>query len=215
MFYNVYDNKLLIPGKCGSRFVSSFNWQSEVKHNTPSLHDDTQYADHLKDIEWIVIREPHRLLNSAISTEVNSCLTNHTEWGYKKLNIGVINEIINNVLERILSNDGTSHYHLEFYKWIVEFVQSDMSNKNLKLIHLNDLSELINKLRVTGGCQYDKYNYDHSKSPYYISMDLIMEIVRNDFNHQWLKLYTKMQDQNEYWNWINLTSINRRYKKFL
>lgn len=208
MFYNVYNNKLLIPGKCGSRFVSSFDWSSEERYNFPAVTDTRQFQPHLKYVQWIVLREPHRLLHSAISTEVNSRLTEHARHGYNELTLGVINQIISDVLDKIYSDDGTPHYNKHLYQWMYEFYMSDVKNEKLRFVHLNYLSPLIDIIGVEGGHDYDRHNYDHSKSPYYISMDLLLSISRTDFNDKWLKLFLKMQEQEEYWyKLVNLGSF--------
>jgi hypothetical protein len=207
MFYNVYDNKLLIPGKSGSRFVSSHNWQQEDSYDFPFVESNDRFPQHLKSVEWIVIREPNALLHSAISTEVNSRLTNHIDNGYEKLSIGTITEIIGNVLDMV-STQNTPHYSLNLYKWLYDFTKSGVANKNLKFVHLNDLSGLIKKLGVEGGDIYDRHNYDHSKSPYYISQKLIEEIITSDLLDKWRPFFINIMVQEGYFKKLSIFDIN-------
>jgi len=200
MFYKVYDDKLLIPAKCGSRFVSSFKWSKKEHFDFPSSESIIPLPPHLSRIKWIVLRNPHGLLESAISTEVNNRLT-YIEHSPNKLNINRLKSIIGEVLDKLLTND-TPHYHIGLYKWIYKFIQSDIKHKDLKIVNLTDLSELMVSMGAVGGDKYDRYNYDHSKSPYYMSMDLIIEIVKNEFADEWIKLELDLQEQIEYWNKI-------------
>lgn len=217
MFYNVYDNKLLIPGKSGSRFASSHKWVTEDRYDFPFHQIPFKFPSHLSSIEWIVLREPESLLQSAISTEVNARLTDYKEHGYEKLNMDTICDMIGNVLN-VMTTLECAHYNLNLYKWIYEFYQSDVSNPNLQFIHLNELSSLINLMGPEGGDKFDRHNYDHSKSPYYISMKLIMEIIKNDFQKEWARLSLTMRRQHTYWDKLPITlmtSINRDTKNFL
>lgn len=138
----LFDNKLLVPKKCGSTY--SYNIFTDVV----STEYNIEHLYSIKNTITIVIREPLEHLQSALHTELLGWLfDNPTE----KIEPNNMIPLISNFL-----GNGTTHWDINYYEYIYKFWKT--TKKQNKIIHLNQLSKFIEE-KYGLSIPNDKFGY--------------------------------------------------------
>jgi hypothetical protein len=184
----LFDNKLLVPKKCGSTY--SYNIFTDVVSN----EYDIEHLYSIKNTITIVIREPVEHLQSALHTELLGWLfDNPTE----KIEPNNMIPLISNFL-----GNGTTHWDINYYEDIYKFWKT--TNKQNKIIHLNQLSKFVEEnygLAVPN----DKFSYGirhlAGKFKYaYTSKEKLSKWIEETLPELWNELVKDLPKAEKFYN---------------
>ncbi len=188
-----FDDKIMAPLKCGTRYLRSLNLPLKLIH----LNETDWNKSY--DIDWkiIVVRNPIEHLKSALQTELLNLYNGHRLWE------GMTTEM---VLDRFISDGGCDHWSGSMYKkfydlWIHK-------NKSIKIIELNDLSYFISTMGYYK--PYDKQKFDFTNRDIWYSKDTIMEMIKTDYPIHYDKLIDLMQMDSIYYHKFDIEKINKK-----
>jgi hypothetical protein len=216
----ILDKKIIIPKKMGTRFANYWDWNSleSIKINTKSYTNTKFYKNYLNEShrilnswyvdnckewdeyvqnytpEFLILRNPTGLLQSALLTEVNNMINSITE----PITLSTLNFILSDKLNLFMSNHHRcSHYNTNIYKFFYSYwIQN---KKTLKVVHIEDIKTLFEVLKGTDGMiKYKKEEFNHSENKYWINSNLIMELCRNEFPDL-MSEFDKIEEEQIYW----------------
>lgn len=216
----ILDKKIIIPKKMGTRFASYWDWNSleTIKINTKSYTNtksyknysneshrevNSWYVDNCKEWdeyvqnytpEFLILRNPNGLLQSALLTEVNNMINNITE----PITLSTLNFILSDKLNLLMSNHHRcSHYNTNIYKFFYSYwIQN---KKTLKIVHIENLKQLCINLKGTGKeIEYKKEEFNHSENKYWMNTNLIMELCQTEFPNL-MNEFNKIEEEQLYW----------------
>ena len=166
-----FDNKIMAPLKCGTRYLRGLDLHQDHIHMT-----ENDWARACK-IQWelIVLRTPIGQLKSALKTEILNMLNGHHLWA----GLGV-----KEILDRFIDENGCDHWSGNMYKKIYELWT--FQNMNPKIIHLHDLSYFLSMEGIN--YPFIKEKYDFSNFKITKSQDEIFEMVKVDYPSHFKKL---------------------------
>lgn len=133
MIIKLFNNKIFVPNKCGTRYLQKYYKFKEFEH---------MFLPNIKNETYFIVRKPIEQLKSALHTELLQ---------YRNM------ENFDKRFINFLSKNGTVHYSNYLYKSIFLYKQK---NEKCKIINIDELNALIEKLGNTP--KYDKKNYDFS-----------------------------------------------------
>jgi len=185
MGFQLFDNRILAPLKCGTRYLSKA--YTFVDFNYYEVTD-------FSNIEYLIIREPYELLKSAL----------HTEFILYKEMYGF--EIdFDNFLDELMLKNYCTHWEYNMYEqmyWIYF-----KSNKKIKVIHL---SNLTNFMKQNGyNMKYRKSNYDFHNYKNWINKDEFFNKLLKEFPTQMEILLEKVNIQTLFYNRITKYTIEK------
>lgn len=132
---SVYNKEIVVPAKCGSRFLDTI-WEDKIDLSIGQLlESDFQ-------IKKIIVRHPYEHLLSGLHTDILHI------WNKEWENVNEIDVITN--YHQI--NNG-SHYQLDLYQTLYEYWVKH--NKEAEIIKLENLTGILKDVDVL-------YNYDEN-----------------------------------------------------
>lgn len=181
MIIKLFNNKIFVPNKCGTRYLQKYYNFKEFEH---------RFLPNIKNETYFIIREPIEQLKSALHTELlNYRNTNNFDKRFMNF----------------LSQNGTVHYSNSLYKSIFLYKQK---NKECKIININELNELIKKLGNIP--EYDKKNYDFSNEvENWIDKNKFYEYLKNMWPNEISILENWSYIENEYYKKLLSNNIEK------
>lgn len=170
MDIKIFDNKILAPSKCGTRYLRKVFTDRRFNVNTDSIDG----------ISHIVIRNPYEHFESAI----------HTEY----LNYTDSIENIDHIICGVNSNDGIGHWHPKTYQFLYSVF---LKNKNIEIVDLPNLSQLIESFGYS--TPYEKSEYDWSSFPNWKPKELLIGELKLQFKNEFESVDSKLKIEFEYY----------------
>jgi hypothetical protein len=192
MRLKLYNNSLLVPLKCGTRYLDTI-------FNDESISFDTRGFKHhlfISNVSDIVVRPPIEHLTSALHTAI---LTFHN---HPQTNNDVQIDLTNIVDEFCLYNKKTdvqnTHWRGDLYETLYWLWRRNRNNINI--IELKDLSLYLEKLNIKNIPKYDSKDYDFHNHKYWCSKDEIMHFIKTNYTYQWENLMEQIKSADIYYN---------------
>lgn len=175
MDIKIFDNRILAPSKCGTRFLRKVYSDKRFDIN----------SDNISNITHIVIRNPYEHFESALYTEY---------LNYKNSNTNLIH--INHIMSRGAStSNGIGHWHPQLYRFLYSIFNK---NRSIKVI---DLSELSSFLQSEGyDIPYDKSEYDWSSFSIYESKEDVLKSLKVEFTNEFKIIEDKLKIEHIYYD---------------
>ena len=184
MNYKIFDDKIITPVKCGTRYLEKmFPIYKHSSHNT--IYREEGYK---KKEYWYLYRSPMEHIVSALQTEFLSVLN-----GVEKLSI---EELLKRFQRGINDGFGTTHWCPQ----LCERLHTHWSY-NKRVVHLVELTDLTPTLISIGYdvIQYDKDDYDFKHYKIWWSKDECVNFVKENHPMAWEYLYNTALIDNEYY----------------
>jgi hypothetical protein len=181
MDFKLYNDCILVPVKCGTRFLLDSGF--EETDNIPM--NELQRIPNIPNLKYIIVRDPMEHFLSAIRQDIVPVLD-------KKMSKKKRRDKINSILEGYRNVDGLKglHYYTKLYKLLYRFWRKT-KNKDFQIVNINNLSKLLSILGFP--FKYDESKYflyqphiDKNelaiwlKSNYEIPFNLCMDDITND-----------------------------------
>jgi len=185
MGFQLFDNRILAPLKCGTRYLSKV--YTFVDFNYYEITD-------FSNIEYLIIREPYELLKSALHTE----FILHKELYGFEMHFG-------NYLDKLILENYCSHWSYYMYEqmyWIYF-----KSNKKIKVIHLSNLTDFMKQEGYN--MKYTQSNYDFHDYKNWINRDEFFNKLLKEFPTQMEILLEKVNIQTLFYNKITKHTIQK------
>jgi len=142
MTFQLFDNRILAPLKCGTRYIS--------KVYTPADFNYNEITD-FSNIEYLIIREPYELLKSALYTE----FILHKELYGFEMNF-------DNFLDELILTGYCIHWTYSMYEEI--YWMYFKSDKKIKVIHLSNLTDFMKQEGYNMKYRESNYNFNEYKN---------------------------------------------------
>jgi len=185
MGFQLFDNRILAPLKCGTRYLSKA--YTFVHFNYYEVTD-------FSNIKYLIIRKPYELLKSAL----------HTEFILYKEMYGFEIDFDNFLDELMLKNYCT---HWEYYMYEQMYWIYFKSNKKIKVIHLSNLTDFMKQEGYN--MKYRKSNYDFHNYKNWINKDEFFNKLLKEFPTQMEILLEKVNIQTLFYNRIRRHIIQK------
>lgn len=145
MKLKIYENNIVAPLKCGTRFLDSI-WKPLL------IHENDLYSYCLNnEIKYIILRPPIEHFKAAIQTETVGML--------KQYKIGDrFDDFRKTYIDNLAKNKNTRHWSNTFYELILKIKEKNI--KNINIIKLENLSNFVNnKLGYEISYKRESYNF--------------------------------------------------------
>ena len=191
MHLKIYNNTLLAPLKCGTRYLDM------VFNHTGDGFDIVEFKTKLflPNITDIVVRPPIEHLTSALHTAI---LTEYNDTERNKDIPVDLKRVIDGFCRYEKTDDLNGHWRHDLYEtlyWIWR------RNKNtINIIELKDLSLYLQKLNIKKLPKYDSKDYDFHFHKYWCTKDEIMLFIKTNYPTQWGNLMTQVQEANKFYD---------------
>lgn len=139
MTIKIYDNLILAPVKCGTRYLN------KIFTDNGKDFEHTHYLTFPK-VKYIIIRPPIEHLKTAIHTEIINRL-------HKDKNEDIFYEPINN----FLGVYGSTHWCIKFYEYL--YYYKNKFGDDIEIITLSNMSNLIRNLGYNIDYNSEEYNF--------------------------------------------------------
>lgn len=174
MDIKLFDNRILAPSKCGTRFLRK-------------VYSDRRFdinSDNIANITHIVIRNPYEHFESAI----------HTEYlNYKNSNTTINN--INHIMSGAITSNGIGHWHPQLYRFLYSIFNK---NKSIKVIDLNELSSFLESQGYD--IPYEKSEYDWSSFPIWESKEEVLGNLKVEFPNEFKIIEDRLKIEHTYYD---------------
>lgn len=181
MKLHIYQNRIIAPNKCGTRFLS------EIENNKRITIDHFNIF-YYKNFDSIVIRNPFEHFKSALHTEVLNMINSDSNVNYEHL------------IQSYLTPIGSAHWSYELYKTIYDYDKMH----NLNVIKLDDLSYAIFEKK---NYIQQKYSFEEEFN-IWKSKDEIYEEFFNMFPNEMNHILKKIDEYAEFYTYLERKSIN-------
>lgn len=173
MDIKLFDNRILAPSKCGTRYLRKV--YSDIRFDLNKCNVNT--------ITHIVVRNPYEHFESAI----------HTEYlNYK--NTYNSTEHINHIICGAISKNGIGHWHPNTYQFLYSIF---IKNPKIQIIDLINLSTFLNS--EGHSIVYDKSEYDWSDLDVWESKDDILQKLKINFKSEFEIIDKKLKLEFDYY----------------
>ena len=160
MAFQLFDNRILVPLKCGTRYISKA--YTFVDFN---CYETTDFSN----IEYVIIREPYEQFKSAL----------HTEYIlYEEINGSEMD--FGNYLDKLILENYCSHWTYHMYEQIYWIYFK--SGKKIKVIHLSNLTDFMKQEGYN--MKHIKSNYDFHDYKNWINRDEFFNKLLKEFPTQ-------------------------------
>lgn len=183
MDIKLFDNRILAPSKCGTRYLRKVYSDKRFDIN----------VDNINNITHIIVRNPYEHFESALHTEyINYKTTNDTMDG------------VHHIMDGVITSNGIGHWHPQLYRFLYSIFNK---NKSIKVI---DLSKLSSFLKSEGyDMMYDKSEYDWSSFSHWKSKEEVISDLKIEFKNEFKIIEDKLQSELIYYNkLVNMQVLN-------
>lgn len=190
MVIKIYNNTILAPVKCGSRYLDKI-WEDKR-----IWFGHQKYLSFPK-VDYIVIREPMSHLVSALHTET-------LEW----INVYTDEDDFYHQLKEFISDEGSTHWSFRLYEYL--YYYRNKYGKDIKVIKLENLTELLKKLGHDIEYTPEEYHFKEYKK--WWPKEELFEMLKDMYPNEIDFLLNKVEIQNTYYqkllkNEIDSTTI--------
>jgi hypothetical protein len=198
MVIRIYNDTIIAPAKCGTRYLNKIWKYTEFKH--------MQYLRFPK-VKYIVLRKPLSHLITAIHTETIEFIN---EFDNK---FGKIDYSYTNLLNKFTRPTGTTHWCFNFYEYL--YYYRNKYGNDIQIVKLENLTELLKNLGYNNEYTPEEYNFNDYKTwmPKEELFQMLTDMYLNEIN----SLFDKIEIQNIYYNKLinNEIDINQQGKKIM
>jgi hypothetical protein len=191
MNFKLYDNKLLVPMKCGTRYLDLIFKNNQVAFDLIEL----KRSLFLPNITDIIIRPPMEHLVSALHTEILIAY-NNTEQN-KDIPVDV-SSIINEFCMYKKTDLQNTHWRYDTYETLYWLWRRNKNNINI--IELKDLSLYLEKLNIKKLPKYNLKDYDFHNQTNWCSKDELMLFIKTNYPEHWDNLMTQVKNADVFYN---------------
>lgn len=170
MDIKLFDNRILAPAKCGSRYLSKIFTSSRIVESIEVLS---------KKVTHIVVRHPLEHFQSAIHTEYY----NNSETDLSVLINGSI------------TNKGIGHWHPNTYKFLYNVL---CTNKSIHIINLADLTDFLLSENYT--IEYNESEYNWSESENWMNKNDLYNMIIGLYPYEMSIIKNKIDIEISYYN---------------
>jgi hypothetical protein len=178
MVVKIYNNTILTPVKCGTRYLDKV-WED---NRISSGHQ--KYLKFPK-VKYIVVREPMSHLISALHTET-------LEW----INVYTNEDDFYHQLGEFISEEGATHWCVPFYEYF--YYYRNKYGSDIEVVKLENLTNLLNQLGHD--VEYTPEEYHFKKYKKWWTKDALFEMLKNMYPKEINFLIDKVKIQTEYYN---------------
>lgn len=187
MDIKLFDNRILAPAKCGSRYLSKV-YSSKMLDDIfskiyPKQGEDTSVRQMVIDlankVEYIIIRNPSEHFKSAIHTE----------------HFNNPNTPISILLEKSILDDGIGHWWAYTYRFLYRIFEF---NPKIRIIELKNLSSFL--LSQNHNIEYIPSEYDWSEMKNWINKDTFYETLSKTYPNEIQIINDKVNKELFYYN---------------
>lgn len=188
-----FDNKIIAPLKCGTRYLRSLDLSPFPIY----INEKDWTKAYENEWELIVLRDPLSHLKSALKTEILNMLNGHDLW------FGLT---IEKILDRFIEENGCDHWSGNLYKKIYEL----WTHQNMmpKIIHLDDLSYFMSIRDIN--IPFIKEKYDFSNFEITKTKEEIFNMVKEEYPSHFNKLIDLMQKDSKYYENLRFQKIKKQ-----
>jgi len=186
MVIKIYNNIIMAPVKCGSRYLDKV-WESE---RTEYIH--YQYLKFPK-VKYIVIREPMSHLITALHTETVGFIN---EYGRRDDFYHQLNDFI--------SVDGATHWCVPFYEYL--YYYRNKYGEDIEVVKLENLTGLLKNLGHN--IQYVPEEYHFKKYEKWWSKEDLFKMLKEMYPKEINWLIDKVETQKIYYEKLLNNEIN-------
>ena len=184
MNYKIFDDKIIVPVKCGTRYCEKI---------FPTYDDSSngtiyRYGKFRSKPYWHVYREPISHLISALHTELLSV------WN------GVEDMSVEALLDRFTRDGGTTHWTRDVCKKLHNFW-----SYNRHIVNLVELSQLTSTLETLGYAtiDYNETDYDFKHYKNWYSKEECVDLIQRKYPQHWELLYSCALEDTVYYEKLN------------
>ena len=162
MKLKIYENSIVAPLKCGTRFLDSI-WK-------PLIINETKLYSYCleNEIKFIILRPPLEHFKSAIQTETIGMLK---ECGYGDEFDNFTKTYIDNLIE----NKNTRHWSNGLYESILKIKEEIIPD--VQIVKLENLSDFINN-KLGFNIPYKKESYNFINDEYFIEREEVFNFYK-------------------------------------
>jgi hypothetical protein len=193
MNFKLYDNKLLAPVKCGTRYLDLIFKDNQIGFDLTELKKRL----FLSNITDIIVRPPLEHLTSALHTAILTA-TNNTGRN-KDVPVDVLS-IIDEFCMYEKTDLQNTHWRYDTYETLYWLWRRNKDNVNI--IELKDLSSYLKKLNINDLPKYDSKDYEFRYYTNWCSKDEIMLFIKTNYIEQWDNLMSQVEDSNVFYNYL-------------
>lgn len=187
MDIKIFDDRILAPAKCGSRYLSkvySLEKLDDIFSKIfPTLGEDIFIKKMVIDLanktEYIIIRNPFEHFKSAIHTE-------HYNNPDTPLSI---------LLNKSIIDNGIGHWSAYTYRFLYHLFEF---NPKIKIIELKNLSSFLRSQNYN--IEYIPSEYDWSDKPNWIDKNAFYEFISKEYPKEIEELMIKINKELFYYN---------------
>jgi hypothetical protein len=191
MHFKLYDNKLLVPMKCGTRYLDLIFKNNQVGFDLIELKQSL----FLPNITDMIIRPPMEHLVSALHTEILTAYNNTNE--NKDIPVD-LSSIINEFCMYEKTDLQNTHWRYDTYEMLYWLWRRNKNNINI--IELKDLSSYLEKLNIKKLPKYDLRDYDFHHQTNWCSKDELMLFIKTNYPEHWDNLMTQVEKADVFYN---------------
>ena len=176
-----YDNRLIVPNKCGTRYLDKIFPNPQILKYWEVL--DSQRYIHPQ--YHFIYREPYEWMVSALHTEILNSV--HPES----------DDITETVLNLFLSPLGSTHWVSNIFELL--YGVYNYRTKSINVLNLKDLSGFLSE----SGYELPKYEPEEYTFRYvsdWKSKDEIVEMVQRDYPQHWSSLMERIEKERYYYD---------------
>lgn len=181
MDIKLFDNRILAPSKCGTRYLRKFFSDKRFNINVDSINN----------ISHIIIRNPYEHFESAI----------HTEY----LNYVGEPENLHHIINGIVDKNGIGHWHPNTYQFLYSVF---CKNNTIEVIQLDKLSLFLESMGYVH--PYNKEEYDWSSLPNWKPKEILLKELKLLFKKEFELIDKKLEIEFEFYTKLSSMSINNK-----
>jgi hypothetical protein len=178
MDIKIYNNTIMTPVKCGSRYLDKIWENQRVKFN------HFEYLEFPK-VKYIIVRDPLSHLITALHTETIDFINKPGESNnfYHKL-------------KDFISPHGATHWCVRFYEYFYYYKKK--YGEDVQVVKLENLTELLKNLGYS--VEYNSDDYHFNKHKIWWPKDELYEMLKDTHPNEINWLIDKVTIQNVYYN---------------
>jgi hypothetical protein len=195
MHLKIYNNTLLAPLKCGTRYLDM------VFNHTGVGFDISEFKKSLflPNVTDIVIRPPMEHLTSALHTAILTFYNNDSDKRNEDISVD-LTSIIDEFCIYEKTDEQNTHWRYDIYETLYWLWRR---NKNkINIIELKDLSLYLQKLNIKKLPKYDSKDYDFHFYPNWCTKDEIMLFIKTNYPEHWENLMTQIEEANKFYDYL-------------
>jgi hypothetical protein len=180
MGYKLYDNTIIAPLKCGTRYLDKiFDDSKKEELNMYTIFDLSKFRS---SKYYFLYREPYEWLVTALHTEIVN---------------GRIDDI-GSIIELFTNPFGSTHWRPNILKNLYLRFMSNNPHQSINAINLINLTECLRNIGYTPPTfDANEYKFYHLK--HWVSKEDIIDIIKKDYPNEWDYLMDCIKSEQHYY----------------